>query len=241
MIYGDYHVHSNYSRDAESGIAEQIQSATAKGLKQIAITDHASCHTYGMSDSVMRNEIASVECEAKKAQISVLKGIEANLIDQSGKIDVPKKYHEYLDIIVLGCHKSCKGGLFARLRHAKMFGGSNKNIEKNTDAYIKALEENKVNIVAHPNYAVPVDVVRLAEYCKEHNIFFEINSRKNCIDDETFKAVIATGVMFILDSDAHRDVDVGNVRLGLTIMEKYNIPENQIANLNKLPDFSKRK
>ncbi|MBE5735568.1 MAG: PHP domain-containing protein [Clostridiales bacterium] len=240
MIYGDYHVHSTYSRDAKNSVAEQVQSAIDKGLKQVAITDHASCHTYGMSEAAMRSQISEVERVARSSKISVLKGVEANLVNQMGKIDVPKKYQEYLDIMVLGCHKSCRGGLFARMKHTKMFLATKNNIDKNTDAYIKALQENKINIVAHPNYAVPIDCVRLAKYCKEHNIYFELNGRKHCMDDATFRAVIDTGVMFILDSDAHNSVDVGNVRNGLTVMEKYNIPEAQIANLNKLPIFNKR-
>ncbi len=241
MIYGDYHIHSNYSRDAVNSVAEQVASAKAKGLRQIAITDHASKHSYGMSESIMRRQIAEVENVAKNSDISVLKGIEANIINQSGKIDVPHKYQDYLDIMVLGAHKSCRGGLFTRMAHTKMFLRTKGNIEKNTDAYIKALQENKINIVAHPNYAVPVNCVRLAQYCKEHNIYFELNGRKHCMDEDTFKAVIATGVMFILDSDAHNLDDVGNVRNGLSIMERYNIPEAQIANLNKLPLFSRRK
>jgi len=169
--------------------------------------------------------------------------MEANLIDQSGKIDLPKNEQDLLDIVILGYHKSSgRGtGLFGKIKHSKMRNNNAKNIELNTQAYIKALENNKIHIVAHPNYACPINVVELAKYCKEHNIYFELNGRKHCIDDNTFREVIKTGVLFLLNSDSHSSDKVGDVRLGLTVMEKFDIPEWQIANLNKLPDFSKRK
>ena len=94
--------------------------------------------------------------------------------------------------------------------------------------------------MAHIGYGAPVNTVEIAKFCKEHNIFLELNGRKNCIPDDEMREVINTGVQFILNSDAHNYERVGDVRLGLTIMEKYNIPEWQIANLNKLPDFTKR-
>ena len=239
MVFGDYHTHSGYSKDGESTVAQNVQMAVEKGLKEIAVTDHYSYHMYGMSENELEQIIRGVTLMNKEVDVKVLKGVEANLIDQSGKIDLPKHMQEKLDIVVLGYHKS-GGNIFNRRKHTKMRSNSPKNIELNTNAYIKALQENKINIVAHPNYACPIDCVKLAEYCKEHNIFFELNGRKHCIDDETFKKVVATGVKFILDSDAHNAVRVGDCRLGLTIMEKFNIPENQIANLNKVPDFSKR-
>lgn len=239
MVFGDYHIHSGYSKDAKSTVAQNIQVAIEKGLKEIAITDHYVYHMYGIKPDELNQIVRGIDLLNKEMPINILKGVEANLIDQKGNIDLPRSEQDKLDIVVLGYHKS-GGNIFNRGKHTKMRKNTPKNVELNTQAYLTALENNKINIVAHPNYACPIDVVRIAEYCKEHNIFFELNGRKNCIDDETFRKVIATGVKFIMDSDAHSADRVGDVRLGLTIMEKFDIPENQIANLNKTPDFSKR-
>ena len=240
MLYGDYHTHSNYSKDGKGRLQENIQVAMNKDLKEIACSEHGFFHAYGVKPNELEQQIRDVERINSSTTIRVLKAVEANLIDQSGKIDIPKNIQDKLDIVILGYHKSSGAGFINKRRHAKMRKNTPKNIELNTYAYIKALQENKINIVAHPNYACPIDCVRLAKYCKEHNIYFELNGRKNCIDDKTFQQVVDTGVMFILDSDAHISQNVGNVRLGLTIAEKFNIPESQIANLNKLPNFNKR-
>ncbi len=240
MILGDYHVHSNYSKDAESPIEDNVKSAIEKGLREVVVSDHCFYHMYGINQAKLDRELQEIDELRKSSSITILKSVEANLMDQSGKIDLPKHLQDKLDVVVLGYHKSTGKGFFAKIRHAKMRGSSKKNIERNTQAYIKALTNNKINIVAHPNYAAPIDCVALARFCKEHNIYFELNGRKHCIDNKTFRQVIETGVMFIINSDAHNAVRVGDVRLGLTLMEKFNIPESQIANLNKIPDFSKR-
>ncbi len=243
MIYADYHIHCNLSRDAKSTVEDNIKVAESKGLKQIAVLEHCYYHMYGIQKGDLQKFVSNVDRAKRSTTISVLKAMEANLIDQTGKIDLSKSEQDMLDIVVLGYHKSAgRGtGFFGKMKHAKMRKNNPKNIELNTKAYITALENNKINIIAHPNYACPIDVVEIAKYCKEHNIYFELNGRKHCIDDKTFRQVIETGVLFILNSDAHSSDRVGDVRLGLTVMEKFNIPEWQIANLNKLPDFSKRK
>ena len=45
-------------------------------------------------------------------------------------------------------------------------------------------------------------------------------------------------IEFILNSDAHRPEKVGDVRNGMRYVFKYNIPEENIANLGKRPDFT---
>ena len=52
--------------------------------------------------------------------------------------------------------------------------------------------------------------------------------------------MVDTGVKFIVDSDAHHPLDVGRNHRGINIIEKYNIPISQVANIDKLPDFTKK-
>ena len=51
----------------------------------------------------------------------------------------------------------------------------------------------------------------------------------------------AEGVKFIVDSDAHRPEKVGEVNNGMNIIYKYNIPLSQVANIDKLPKFHKKR
>lgn len=45
MFLADYHIHTNFSIDSEAPMEEQIKSAINKGMKEIAITDHADFDT----------------------------------------------------------------------------------------------------------------------------------------------------------------------------------------------------
>ena len=49
--------------------------------------------------------------------------------------------------------------------------------------------------------------------------------------------MVKTGVQFIIDSDAHDINSVGKNHRAFNLIEKYNIPLNQIVNLNKMPTF----
>ena len=55
--------------------------------------------------------------------------------------------------------------------------------------------------------------------------------------EEQIKDMVATGVKFIIDSDAHYPSRVGKNHRGINIVEKYNIPLDQVVNLDKLPKF----
>ncbi|MBI5568268.1 MAG: PHP domain-containing protein, partial [Chloroflexi bacterium] len=44
MIPHDYHLHSHYSCDCQSTMAEQCASAIAKGIPEIGLTDHFDLH-----------------------------------------------------------------------------------------------------------------------------------------------------------------------------------------------------
>ena len=53
--------------------------------------------------------------------------------------------------------------------------------------------------------------------------------------------MVKLGVNFIVNSDAHTPENVGNVQNVLDMLKEYNVPENQVANLNKLPIFKSEK
>ena len=49
--------------------------------------------------------------------------------------------------------------------------------------------------------------------------------------------MIKTGVKFIINSDAHKPLDVGKNHRAFNLIEKYQIPLDQIVNLNEMPKF----
>ena len=245
MIFFFYYVHSKHSKDAISTIEENVKVALQKGLKQIVSTEHAFKHKYGINKKdidVISSEISEVN---KKYPVRVLFGMEADLINSKGEIDVPQSVQKNLDMLVLGTHRSCK--FFTKpfpgvkfFQHLMLGVKSKRQIAKNTQAYINAMNNNNVNILAHLNYFCKVDVAKVGEVAKEKGIYIELNGRKNFLSREEIKILVDMGCKFLVNSDAHNAERVGECHRGINIIEKNNIPLDQVANINQLPAFSKR-
>lgn len=240
-LLGDYHTHTNYTHGVSS-IEENVAQAENLGLKELAVTDHSYLgfnHIRKGDLDKMRAEIDGIK---DKYKVKVLLGIEANLIGRDGRIDISDEELEKLDIVVLGFHKWSKVGLreFFKfcLPNLLRKKPTKAQIERNTQAYINAMDKHRVSILAHLGYAgCAVDYVRLARECKERGIYIELNGKRINFSEEEFKAMAETGVKFIIDSDAHCWQNIGKNHRAFNMIEKCKIPLEQIANLDKLPKF----
>ena len=247
MVFGDYHTHSNHS-DGKITMEESVNQAIKIGLKQLAITDHAFNHCHGIKKSKffdIKQEMDKLK-EKYKDKIDLFFGLEANFTSVNGTYDLDDETYNNLDIVVLGYHKSFKPKTLKNIFGFYLPNEFNKNrknkkqIEKNTKAYINAISTNKIDILSHLNYAgCFVDVVKVAECAKKYNTYIELSSKHLELTPKEIEAMVKTGVKFVLSSDAHTLDRVGDNHIGVNIMEKYNIPEEQIANWNKVPTFKK--
>ncbi|MGD9901547.1 MAG: PHP domain-containing protein [Spirochaetales bacterium] len=247
-LFGDYHTHTIYSH-GKGKIEDNVRVAEEKGLKEVAITDHGFSHKLY---SVLRKEIPimrrQIEDLRSRYNVNILLGVEANLISMNGDIDVLQDDEEQLDIILMGFHKRIyahslkdRFKFFIMNTLSKIFGVSNKRLQINTDSYLKALEKNNIDVITHLGYGMPVDAVQVARACKEHNTYLELNGKRILFKEDEMQKIIDTGVKFIINSDAHSTGKIGECPLGIKYALKYNIPLEQIANINKLPTFKKHK
>jgi|AntRauTorcE11897_2_1112592.scaffolds.fasta_scaffold00019_59 putative hydrolase len=245
-IYGDYHTHTLYS-DGRGKIEDNVKVAQEKGLKQVAITDHGFSHRLF---KVLRKEIPVIRRKIHKLKdkynVKVLLGVEANLISQDGDIDITKEDEKNLDVILVGYHKvvyakSLKDRFkfFIPNTFGRIFGYTKKTIQRNTQAYLKAIEKNNIDIITHLGYGMKVDCVEVAKQCKKHNTYLELNGKRILFEASMMQKIIDTGVKFIVNSDGHEPKRIGECPLGISYALKYNIPVSQIANINKLPTFKK--
>lgn len=226
----DLHCHTIASGHAYSTIKENAEVASKKGLKMIAITDHGPAlgepitHFYFANMHVIPRQIEGVY---------ILRGIEANILDVEGTLDLPERYLKKLDIVLAGLHKECFVG---------------KTVEDNTKAVIAAMKNPYVDVIVHPgNPAFPLDVDRFVEASKEYNVHIEINnssftvsrmgSEENCI--RIAKKAAAIGAKVCLGSDAHFCYDVGNFEKAHEVIEKAGISEENVLNtsMDKVVNF----
>ena len=191
---------------------------------------------------------AEVEALREKyPEIKIYLGMEANLISCEGDSDLTVEERKCLDMMVLGYHKlfwakRLRDYFLMFIPNLLKFGSfSKKLVDRNTEAYLKAMDKYDINIISHLKYGnCLVDVKKVAEKAVEKHVYIELNGRRILFTPKEIQDMIDLGVKFIVDSDAHHPLDVGRNHRGINIIEKYNIPISQVANIDKLPDFTKK-
>jgi putative hydrolase len=238
-LFADYHTHTIYSH-GKGDIMDNVMAARKKGLKEIAITDHGIRHfTYGVKPRnilKMRQEIDKINerCDG----IKVLLGMECNIISTDGDVDINDKILKHLDILLVGYHMMV---LPKNLKEAAKIYGKNyiervvpnliKGVrESNTEAMAKAIRKYKIDIITHPNARINIDTTVIAREAYRAGTAIEINSKNHEMTTEFVKAAANEGVKFVINSDAHKPDDVGNLSNGIKIAEDAGLNSSQIIN-----------
>lgn len=244
MITGDFHTHTVYSH-GKGTILENALQAKEKGMKQLAITDHSFCHSYVAMKRDKLDEMKEKIKEAEKETgLKIYLGVEANFTSTKGDVDVTEQDLEKLDILLVGFHRFVKSSFKDKflffLPNMILGKKAPKSVKKrNTEILLKALDKYPIDILVHPTYKMPFDMKIVAKKLKETNTLVELNTTKLCLTFEEVKILVDEGVNFIINSDAHKPENVGNVQEAVSFAEKFNIPKKQIVNSNKTPTFKK--
>ncbi|CAK7060447.1 PHP domain-containing protein [Tissierella sp.] len=249
-LIGDYHTHTIYSsgfrkegKHAIGTIRDNAEAALAKGLSEIAITEHGPGHyLYGVRKKripLMRDEIDRLNEEFMPKGLKILLGIESNLVGLDGTLDVDEKLLKYIDFLIMGYHygatpKTLKDGigLYVLNPISKIFRiGKEKAKELNTRAYIKALGKYPINMISHPGSKAVVDIVELAREANKYGTALEISAKHSQLSVESIKLLLDMDVIYMVNSDAHRPEDVGNVENGIRKAKEANLPLDRIKNI----------
>ena len=251
LLYGDYHTHTIYSRHkhGKGTVLENASVAADKGLKQIAITDHGFNHR---AFGVKRKQIPALQEDILNAKeitgVDILLGVEANIISVDGDVDIKEEDYEVLDVILMGYHKLVRTNSMkdqVQLTWAnffdKAFRPSKERINRNTTAFLKTLDKYPIDVITHLNYGFETDTLAVAKMAKQKGVYIELNGKRINFTQEEIEIMTAEGVKFIVNSDAHRPDMVGEVNNGMNLIYKNNIPLSQVANIDKLPKFNKKR
>lgn len=218
MIAVDLHSHTLMSQCGIHTHLEMLQAAREKGLAGLAITDHGPA-LRGRHPSPVYERL-----EQPVPGIRFIKGIEANVTDADGTIDVPEWLLPLLDIVLLGLH----------VRFAWRRGSADW-----TDALIEAIRRHPwVDVITHPvDENFPMDLERLAKEAQAQGIALELNNSKiryrRTTPEEVarFLAICRdTGCKVAVCSDAHTVEEIGDVEAVRPLLEASGIPDSQIVN-----------
>ena len=129
----DTHTHTLASGHAYSTIREMAYIASKKGVKLLGITEHGpkmpgSCHDFYFTNlRVVSRQMCGVE---------LLLGVELNILDYDGTVDLPQNVLKQMDIAIASMHIPCiKPG----------------TREENTRAYLNAIKNPYIHLIGHPD------------------------------------------------------------------------------------------
>ncbi|PKM67601.1 MAG: phosphatase [Firmicutes bacterium HGW-Firmicutes-19] len=228
----DLHVHTISSGHAYSTLQEVIQYAKSIHLPMVGISDHAP----GMPGGAHLFHFFNMRILPKEIDgVRILKGVEVNIMDHEGNIDVDQRLLSKTDYAIASLHPPCIP-----------FG----DIKTNTETLIKVMSIEGIQVIGHPDdERYPLDYDALAYAAKEHNVLLEINNssmngfsaRSN--SKEVIKDLLSSCKLHethvIFGSDAHISFDVGNFTYCKEIVEECDFPMELVVNhqIDKLKQF----
>ena len=234
QILADYHTHTKYSH-GKGTIEENVLEAISKGIKTIGISDHGYKHlTYGIKLNdiyKMREEIDKLN--EKYSNIKVLLGMECNILDNRGNIDINDKIIENCDYIMAGYHfASTPTSLKSMLNHCNNYMIKNdKSKDYNTESIINAMKNNNIFIITHPGDKGDVYIEEIAKVAKDTDTRLEINSSHGFLNSSQLVKIKDIGNKFIIGSDAHIPQNVGNFDLAMKIIKESNLDLSLVENI----------
>lgn len=217
----DLHIHTIASGHAYSTVLEIAQAAAAKGLAMIALTDHGpkmpgAPHPYHFGNLAA---LPDVICGVR-----VLKGIEANVMNYEGGLDLEAARLAKLDIVLAGLHTYC---------------APNGSVEDNTRMMIEAMKNCWVDVIVHPgNPEYPVDEEVIVKAAVEHDVALEINNSSLTVSrqgsmphcDNIASLAKRFGAKVIVGTDSHFCQSVGDFDAAAILLEKNGIRPEQVIN-----------
>jgi DNA polymerase (family 10) len=231
-LKGDLHVHTKWSEGTYS-IEEMAEAAEKIGHKYIAVTDHAGNLKIagGLEEKELRKQMKIIDkANENGSDLTVLKGAEVN-ITSDGKIDVKNSVLKELDVVVASVHSG--------LRQSK---------KKLTDRIVSAMENENVDIIAHPTgrkinerRGYDLDLEKIFDVAEETGTFLEINSYPDRLDlnDIHVKSAIAAGCKLVISTDSHSSEHLRYIELGIATARRGWARKKDIVNSSSLKDFRK--
>ena len=225
-LAGDHHVHSTFSDDADSTMAENVAAARNAGLSQLRLVDHVRSSTQWLPEF----------CAATRAvaegvsDLTILTGVEAKILDATGRLDLPPGLRtgpglrDGVDRVLIADHQfPGRDGPWSpsKVKTERAAGLSSATIvDTLVDATIGAMKSIEHAQLAHPFSLLPKIGLSEADLLDEHltalgqaavacGTWVEINEKWCCPTPRVIRALDAAGVTLVASTDSHHHRDVG--------------------------------
>ena len=222
-IIGDLHCHTIASIHAYNTIWENIGRARDLGYEFLAITDHGgdlpNCAPYHYFDNL---EALPRHVDG----VTLLRGVETNIVDYEGTIDIPEWLLKKLDIIIASMHTQL------------LEPGT---VEDHTNAYLGVAKNPYVRVIGHSGTkCYTYDFEKVIPVFKEYGKVVELNThtficRKDSIPNcrQIIGLCKKYELPILVNSDAHVITEMGLNDEAFKMLDELDFPEKLVINASR--------
>ncbi len=225
-IIADTHTHTIASTHAYGSVKEMVEEAASLGLYAIAITDHGPNMPGAPREWYFHNLKA---IPSTYLCVRVLKGVEADITDFDGNIDVDDYLQNYLEWIVASIHDPTLDTSQIK-----------PTVETCTQLYLNVAKNPHINVIGHsesPEYEY--DYEKVIPVFAENGKLVEINNSRmkraaNAANCKRIAQVCAkVGAPIVVNTDAHFMTQVGRTDEAFAMLREINFPQELIVNADR--------
>ncbi|MDL2219780.1 PHP domain-containing protein [Ruminococcaceae bacterium OttesenSCG-928-O06] len=220
-IVADLHTHTIASGHALSTLHEMAQKAHSLGHRAIAITDHGTSMPGGPHKWYFNNLL--MQPDLIEDGFLLLKGIEANVMDVNGRLDVRGEDLKWFGWVIASLHKSCIAP---------------PGYEATTELWLRIAETPGIDMIGHAETEEFLfDYDRVTRAFAKNGKVVELNASSRTSrpgNEENLrclaKCCMQNGTQVAVTSDAHSLYDLGNYGHIFALLEELRFPEEQVVN-----------
>ncbi len=223
-IIADTHTHTIASTHAYATATEMISEAARLGLYAIALTDHAPTMP-GAPQLWYFHNLSAIP--STYMGVRVLKGVEANIKDFDGSLDLPDYTLSLLEWVVASIHDVTLDQTKTRV-----------SVESVSQLYLEAAKNPYINVIGHcGSVAFKFDYERVLPELGAAGKLIEINdsafkNNKSCVPNcvEIAKICKRKSIPIIVNTDAHFTTQMGRFDGSTAMLREIGFPEELVVN-----------
>lgn len=215
----DMQVHSTFSDGADT-VEANVRAAEAAGLTHMTCVDHVRETTDWLPEYV-----AEVRRVRALTDVRLTIGIEAKLLDTTGKLDMPAQLPDGIEVIYAADHQVAMPG---GVQHPDAVREALERGDLHPDEVFEALitstreclDDPRPIVIAHLFSILPKlgldqadaplhQIEALAEECARTGQRIEVNERYATPTARTLRPFIARDVELLVSTDSHRAATIG--------------------------------
>lgn len=228
----DVHTHTISSGHyTKATVTDMVKQAAARNIQLLGISEHGPSMPHSCTPSYFRG---LSQAPSVRMGVHILYGAEVNIVSEPASsakaapalLDLSDDIMKNLDYCLAGMHLPCR---------------TPGSVSENTAAYIQAMANPYIKIIAHPDDAsFPVDYERLTEAAMDYHVLLEINNSSLAPDGyrgdtkENNRTVLNLCRKYrypvLLSSDSHGCSNIGNFTYAINLIRETGFPQELILN-----------